>query len=80
MPHWPDALFGDGFAHLNPDGAARFSAGLGRCLGENELSAECIQRLQDAPPSTQNEAQYGWFNDTAPDASISVRPSSKRGS
>lgn len=80
MPSWPDAFFGDGFAHLNPGGAARFSAGLERCLEAPVLRAGCVQRLQAAPPRTQNEAQYGWFNDTAPDASSSVRPSSKRGS
>ena len=80
MPHWPDHMFGDAFAHLNPDGAARFSAGLGLCLDAPTLTNACIQRLQDAPPNTQNDAQYGWFNETAPDASASVRPSSKRGS
>jgi hypothetical protein len=80
MPHWPDRFFGDGFAHLNRDGAARFSAGLGHCLDDPRLSAACIQRLQAAPPNTQNEAQYGWFNATAPDASTNVLPSSKRGS
>ena len=80
MPHWPDAFFGDGFAHLNRDGATRFSNGLERCLDQPMPWAGCVQRLQAAPPSTQNEAQYGWFNDTAPDASTSVRPSSKRGS
>ena len=26
MPHWPDQWFGDGYCHLNPDGARRFSA------------------------------------------------------
>ena len=26
MPHWPDRWFGDAFSHLNPAGAARFSA------------------------------------------------------
>ena len=46
MPHWPDRLFGDGFSHLNPDGAAA-SARL----------RPLAQRLQAAPPSTQNEAQ-----------------------
>ena len=80
MPHWPDAWFGDGFAHLNPDGAARFSTGLERCLDAPVLRAACVQRLQAAPPNTQNDAQYGWFNATAPDASFNVRPSSKRGS
>jgi hypothetical protein len=80
MPHWPDVWFGDGFAHLNPDGATRFSAGLERCLDAPVLLTACIQRLQAAPPSTQNDAQYGWFNATVPDASINVRPSSKRGS
>jgi hypothetical protein len=80
MPHWPDALFGDAFAHLNPEGAVRFSSGLEQCLDAPVLRAECVQRLQAAPPSTQNDAQYGWFNGTAPDASCNVRPSSKRGS
>jgi hypothetical protein len=80
MPHWPDVWFGDGFAHLNPDGATRFSDGLERCLDAPVLLTACIQRLQAAPPSTQNDAQYGWFNATVPDASINVRPSSKRGS
>lgn len=32
MPAWPDRWFGDGFAHLNPEGAAQFSAELGACL------------------------------------------------
>jgi hypothetical protein len=57
MPHWPDRFFGDGFAHLNPDGANRFSAPLGRCLEDAALMAPCVQRLQEAPPNTQNDAQ-----------------------
>jgi hypothetical protein len=65
--HWPDHFFGDQFCHLNPEGAER-------------LSALLAQRLQAAPPSTQNEAQNGWFNDTGRDASAKVEPSSKRGS
>ncbi|MFL5281014.1 MAG: hypothetical protein ACJ8AW_08430 [Rhodopila sp.] len=67
MPHWPDRFFGDPFCHLNPEGAERFSALL-------------AQRLQDAPPSTQNEAQKGWLSDTGRDASARVVPISKRGS
>ena len=67
MPHWPDRYFGDEFAHLNPMGAERFS----------DLLA---QRLQDAPPSTQNDAQNGWLSDTGADASAKVTPISKRGS
>jgi hypothetical protein len=67
MPHWPDRFFGDQFCHLNPEGAERFSAQL-------------AQRLQDAPPSTQNEAQKGWLSETGRDASFKVRPISKRGS
>ncbi len=65
--HWPDHFFGDQYCHLNPEGAERFTALL-------------AQRLQAAPPSTQNEAQNGWFNDTGRDASAKVVPSSKRGS
>ena len=57
MPRWPNALFGDGFSHLNPEGAARFNAALGRCLNEPELSEDCVQRLHAAPPNTQNDAQ-----------------------
>jgi hypothetical protein len=67
MPHWPDRFFGDKFSHLNPKGAERFSDWL-------------AQRLQEAPPSTQNEAQKGWLSDTGPDASDKVVPISKRGS
>jgi hypothetical protein len=67
MPHWPDRFFGDRFCHLNPEGAERFSA-------------ELAQRLQEAPPRTQNEAQKGWLSDTEPDASAKVVPISKRGS
>ncbi|HEY8287741.1 MAG TPA: hypothetical protein VIG49_00645, partial [Acetobacteraceae bacterium] len=67
IPHRPDAAFGDGFCHMNPPAAERFSD-------------ELAQRLQAAPPSTQNEAQYGWFSDTGREASASVAPSSKRGS
>ena len=67
MPHWPDRLFGDQFGHLNPQGAEQFSDQLG-------------QRLQEAPPSTQNDAQKGWLSDTGAAASASVVPISKRGS
>ena len=67
MPHWPDRWFGDQFGHLNPAGAERFSNQLG-------------QRLQDAPPSTQNEAQKGWLSETGAAASARVVPISKRGS
>jgi hypothetical protein len=41
MPHWPDRFFGDGFSHLNPDGAARFSAMFGQCLAERMAGALC---------------------------------------
>lgn len=67
MPHRPNAWFGDQFCHMNPPAAARFSAAL-------------AQRLQAAPPSTQNDAQNGWFSETGRDASDSVWPISKRGS
>jgi hypothetical protein len=86
MPAWDDGWFGDEFAHLNLAGAALFSARLGDCLqaGLDAAGAGCAAfdqpRLQDAPPSTQNAAQWGWFNATSPDASASVAPISKRGS
>jgi hypothetical protein len=31
-PHWPDRWFGDGYAHLNPEGARRFSAAFAQWL------------------------------------------------
>jgi hypothetical protein len=67
MPHWPDRFFGDMFCHMNPEGAELFSA-------------ELAQRLQEAPPRTQNDAQNGWFRDTDADALAKVVPISKRGS
>jgi hypothetical protein len=67
MPSWPNRYFGDEFSHLNPEGAERFSL---------ELS----QRLQDAPPRTQNEAQNEWLSETGAEASARVVPISKRGS
>jgi hypothetical protein len=67
MPHWAGRWFGDQFCHLNPQGAERFSLQL-------------AQRLQAAPPSTQNEAQNGWLSETERDASARLRPISKRGS
>ena len=32
LPVWPDRWFGDGFSHLNPSGAARFSARFADCV------------------------------------------------
>ena len=82
MPHWPDRLFGDPFAHLNPGGAALFSRWLAGCLSDGAAceGLDDQPRLQAAPPSTQNEAQWGWFSATGRDASARVVPSSKRGS
>ena len=85
MPAWDNGWFGDAFAHLNPAGAIAFSALFGRCLqtrleGRDECAALAQPRLQAAPPSTQNDAQWGWFNATGRDASARVVPSSKRGS
>jgi hypothetical protein len=67
MPHRPNQDFGDQFCHLNPAAAEKFSD-------------ELAQRLQAAPPSTQNEAQNGWFSETGRAASAKVAPISKRGS
>ena len=43
---WDDKWFGDGFSHLNPAGAERFSSEFGRCfagvrLGQQLLNREC---------------------------------------
>jgi hypothetical protein len=35
MPHWPDRWFGDGYAHLNPAGARRFSEELAKWLASD---------------------------------------------
>lgn len=81
-PWWPNAWFGDAFAHLNPAGAARFSEALATRLAAHPAArgVASSQRLQAAPPRTQNDAQNGWFSDTERDASASVAPSSNRGS
>ena len=84
-PVWDDSWFGDAFAHLNPVGAEVFSTAFGPCL-RSRLAAQLAcggfdqPRLQAAPPSTQNDAQWGWFNATGRDASAKVVPNSKRGS
>lgn len=65
MPHLPDRFFGDRFGHLNPEGAERFT----------DLLA---QRLQDAPPRTQNDAQKEWLSGTGVAASAKVVPISNR--
>ena len=36
MPHWPDRWFGDGYSHLNPEGARRFSAELALWLQSDD--------------------------------------------
>jgi hypothetical protein len=86
-PAWDDGWFGDEFAHLNPPGAALFSQRFGACLrarlgmiADDGCATFAQPRLQDAPPSTQNAAQWGWFNATGRDASANVAPISKRGS
>lgn len=33
LPHWPDRLFGDGYAHLNAAGAAVATEAIASCLG-----------------------------------------------
>ena len=39
MPHWADRFFGDGFSHLNPRGARRYSARFAGWLGR-EIAAQ----------------------------------------
>ena len=39
MSHWPDRWFGDGYAHLNPDGARRFSQQLAEYLSATARGA-----------------------------------------
>lgn len=45
MLAWPDRYFGDGFSHLNPEGAALLSTQFGRCLQgrlEQASEADCV--------------------------------------
>ena len=49
MPVWPNALFGDGFSHLNPEGASRFNAALAPCMAEAVVTDACARRAQAAP-------------------------------
>jgi hypothetical protein len=51
MPHWPDTAFGDGFSHLNPTGAARFSAAFGGWL-QRRLAD--LGSADQASPSTSS--------------------------
>lgn len=78
LPHWPGRYFGDAFSHLNHAGAVRFSRELGARLSVSPGIAD--QRLHAAPPSTQNDAQNGWFSATGRNASFKLHPSSKSGS
>ncbi|MBV9249244.1 MAG: hypothetical protein JO227_08385, partial [Acetobacteraceae bacterium] len=47
MPHWPDRYFGDGFSHLNPDGAKRWSAQLGAVLRTQERTASDLPQTRE---------------------------------
>jgi hypothetical protein len=82
LPHWPDRYFGDAFSHLNHEGAIRFSRELAARLSTSPDAAPGMadHRLHAAPPSTQNDAQNGWFSATGRAASVKLRPSSKSGS
>jgi hypothetical protein len=52
-PAWDHGWFGDEFAHLNPAGAALFSARFGDCLRARLAAAP-----KDAPGEASNEASY----------------------
>lgn len=82
LPHWPGWYFGDAFSHLNHAGAVRFSQELAARLTASPDAAPGIadQRLHAAPPSTQNDAQNGWFSATGRTESFKLRPSSNSGS
>jgi hypothetical protein len=78
------ALFSERFGECL---RARLDMAPGEAPGESASAAEQIDcatfdqpPLHDAPPSTQNAAQWGWFNATGRDASANVVPISKRGS
>jgi hypothetical protein len=66
MPHWPDGLFGDEFSHLNPRGAAFFSAELAAWL--RGATPPRLARERDMPPLSvaafdgQNCKWKNWLN------------------
>jgi hypothetical protein len=47
MPAWPDRWFGDGFAHLNPAGAARFTDWLEDCLSLRAAGGRCANTAEE---------------------------------
>jgi hypothetical protein len=49
---WPDRLFGDMFAHLNPEGAALFTVAFGRCLQARLAVGEAASCHGDWPAPT----------------------------
>ena len=70
MPAWPDRLFGDMFSHLNPRGAAFFTAELGECLAV---------RLRDSATSCRFEWPPGGRHAQAVSADDWDPPISVRG-
>jgi hypothetical protein len=51
MPAWPDRYFGDGFSHLNPQGAALLSARFADCLEQSiRVAGTARGRSEAAPP------------------------------
>jgi hypothetical protein len=73
MPVWPDRFFGDGFSHLNRDGAAAFTAAFGRCLTERlDNAAECALDPPGAgtPPGAPQQSRTARL---ASEASASAR-------
>jgi len=59
FPHWPNRMFGDEFSHLNPAGAALFSAIFADWLDRNEMIAASpvVARLDPAAISSN-----AWFD------------------
>jgi hypothetical protein len=53
LPAWPDRLFGDEFAHLNPAGAELFTTELGRCLEMRLADRDAAACRFDKPPSAK---------------------------
>jgi hypothetical protein len=56
LPIWEDQWFGDGFSHLNPAGAARFSTRLARCVAAwtEGAPAKDACRTTETPPTDQS--------------------------
>ncbi|MBN8926087.1 MAG: hypothetical protein BGO51_10840 [Rhodospirillales bacterium 69-11] len=65
MPAWPGRWFGDAFSHLNPEGAARFTAALAACLGDQACEDGGVQPLASRAALAAGSRE-GWPGQARP--------------